>query len=412
MRETMRAMRAPGPLVLAAGIFAVFAAVAASGCGGSKGSGGAKAGPDGGSEAGLEAGADAPSVADAAPDAASDAATDAGPSCVPDGDTFEAGATPVPTPSSIQFAAKAALPSGEQILFNDWNPEPNTVNSLTPDGVTKTEVFDVYRAWDMGVSHDGKSVAFSCGDPDQQADFGLQIGDSIQQTWIYDAASQSIRLVAHGNINDECHTFGPGDTTLWVCRRYDFAETGDGGDLTGTNKGYRIGRIDLATTDFTFLTADESATATYALYPQPTPDGQGFYYSTTQDVSATQTKSTVLLMPLCGGAPSDVRDQAHEPVLSPDGTRYVYASDAEAGALHASTLDAANDVKLTSEAGTNAVWSPDGTKVAYLVFDGAAGCDHIDVVASDGSTAGSPTRLRDCSKTNEFITQLAWFVAP
>jgi hypothetical protein len=69
-------------------------------------------------------------------------------------------------------------------------------------------------------------------------------------------------------------------------------------------------------------------------------------------------------------------------------------------------------VKLTSEAGNNAVWSPDGKRVAYLYFDSAANCSHIDVVQSDGSTATAPTRLRDCSKTGEFITQLAWFVEP
>ena len=332
--------------------------------------------------------------------------------CAPDGEGLDAGAYPVPTAASILFAAKAALPSGEQLLFNDWNPSPNAVSSLTSDGATKTEVFDVYRAWSMGVSHDGKSIAFSCGDPNQQADFGLQIGDSIQQTWIYDVASQAIRLVARGNINDECHTFGPGDTALWVCRRYDFAETGDASDLTGTNKGYRIGSIDLATNAFTFFTPDDSASSTYALDPQPTADGRGVYYSTTQDVSATETKSTVLDAPLCAGPAADVRDGARGPVLSPDGTRYVYADDTQMGALHASTLDGKTDVTITTAAGTNAAWSPDGTKVAYLVYDGVAGCQHIDVVKSDGSSAASPTRLRDCGKTGEFITQLVWFVKP
>ncbi|HEY3819241.1 MAG TPA: hypothetical protein VGL81_18860 [Polyangiaceae bacterium] len=369
-----------------------LAALAATGCGNSSRASGS---PEGG-----------------AADASGDVEPGDASACAPDGEGLDAGSYPVPTPASIQFAAKAALPSGEQLLFNDWNPSPNTVSSLTPDGATKTPVFAVYRAWSMGVSHDAKSIAFSCGDPDQQADFGLQIGDSIQQTWIYDVASQAIHLVAHGNINDECHTFGPGDTALWVCRRYDFAETGDASDLTGTNKGYRIGWIELATGAFSFLTPDDSASSTYALYPQPTADGRSVYYSTTQDVSATQTRSTVLDAPLCGGATANIRDAAGEPVLSPDGTRYVYADETQTGALHASTLDGKTDVTITTAAGTNAVWSPDGTKVAYLVYDGAAGCQHIDVVKSDGSSAATPTRLRDCSKTGEFITELAWFVNP
>ena len=349
------------------------------------------------------------SSAGAADAQASDGQGDDAASCT-DEAGFDGGTYPLPTQTSIQFAAKAPLPHGEQILFNDWNPQPNTVSSLTPDGATKTVIFEVFLAWSMGVSHDGKSIAFSCGDPNQQADFGLQIQNSINQTWIYDVPTQAIHLVSHGNLDDECHTFGPGDTTLWVCRRYDFVETGDGGDLMGTDKGYRIGRIDLPSNDFTFVTPDDPNEL--ALYPQPTADGQGVYYSTSQVVSATQTNDAVELMPLPCGAASTVRAKAREPGLSPDGTRYVYADDSQMGALYASNLDGTAAVKLTSEAGTNAVWSPDGTRVAYLFFDSAADCSHIDVVQSDGSTAASPTRLRDCTKTGEFITQLAWFVEP
>ena len=396
----MRAGRSAdgGTLLLVSNLYALWLlplVLASAACGHSNGA--AAGSGDGGSTTDGPA-ADAP-AADAV-------------SCPTDDAGSDAGVYPIPTPASIQFAAKAALPSGEQLLFNDWNPQPNTVSSLTPDGATRTVVFEIYRAWSMGVSHDAKSIAFSCGDPAQQADFGLQIGDSIQQTWIYDVPTQAIHLVAHGNINDECHTFGPGDTTLWVCRRYDFAEEGDGGNLMGTNKGYRIGRIALPSNEFTFVTADESSMSTVALYPQPTAGGQSVYYSTSQAVSATQTKSTVLAMPLPCGAATVMRSDARDPVLSPDGTRYVYADDSDKGALHASTLDGTTAMKLTSEAGTNAAWSPDGTKVAYLVYDGTAGCSHIDVVKSDGSTATTPTRLRDCGKSGEFITELAWFVKP
>lgn len=378
---------------------AVLAILGLAGCGSSKN--GSGPGVDAGGA--TDAGADAPGATDG-PSADTSA-------CEPPAAPYDGGAYPVPTPASIQFTAKAALPSGEQLVFNDWSVEPNTVDSLSPNG-TKTEVFDVYRAWSLGVSHDGKSIAFSCGDPDQQADFGLQIGDSIQQTWIYDAPSQAIRLVAHGNINDECHTFGPGDTSLWVCRRYDFAETGDGGSLMGTNKGYRIGWIDLATQAFAFVTPDDSASATFALYPQPTADGAGFYYSTTQDVSATQTKSTVLRQSLCGGAATTVHADARAPALSPDGTRYVYADETASGALHVSTLDGTTDVLVTHDPGTNPAWSRDGTRIAYLLYDSAAGCSHIEAVQADGSTVGKSTRLRDCKASGEFITQIAWFVAP
>jgi hypothetical protein len=381
----------------------ILGCVALLGCGSSKNGSGPGVDAGGGTDAGV----DAPGATDGATDGPVAEAS----SCTPEAGPYDGGAYPLPTPTSIQFTAKAALPSGEQIVYNDWGVEPNTVNSLSPSGA-KTEVFDVYRAWSLGVSHDGKSIAFSCGDPDQQADFGLQIGDSIQQTWIYDAASQAIRLVAHGNINDECHTFGPGDTTLWVCRRYDFEETGDGGNLMGTNKGYRIGWIDLATQDFAFLTADDSGPGIYALYPQPTADGAGFYYSTTQDLSATQTKSTLLYQPVCGGTTTTVHADARAPALSPDGTRYVYADETSAGELHVSSVDGKTDVLITHDPGTNPAWSPDGTRVAYLFYDNAAGCSHIEWVKSDGSSLGNPTRVRDCMGSGEFITQIAWFVAP
>ncbi|HEY8077068.1 MAG TPA: hypothetical protein VIF62_23235 [Labilithrix sp.] len=316
---------------------------------------------------------------------------------------------PLPTATSIQFAALHAMPPGEQILFNDWNAQPNTVSSLTPDGMTATTLFQAYRVWSMGVSHDKKTIAFSCGDPNQQTDFGLQIGDSIQETWLYDVATQSVKLLAHGNINDECHTFGPQDSILWVCRRYDFAETpatDDAGGVDGTNKGYRVGRIDLATGLFDFITDDDPMTST--LMPQPTPDGTSLLYSSQHATSATKTTDSIVSLPLGCGSPSTARSNAYSPTLSPDGTRYTYNDATAAGALYASSLDGASTVKLTSENGTGVAWSPDGSRVAYLVYDNASSCQNIHVVKTDGSQASSPTTLRACATTKEFITQLAW----
>ncbi|HEY8091651.1 MAG TPA: hypothetical protein VIF09_27485, partial [Polyangiaceae bacterium] len=82
------------------------------------------------------------------------------------------------------------------------------------------------------------------------------------------------------------------------------------------------------------------------------------------------------------------------------------------GELHVSSVDGKTDVLVTHDPGTNPTWSPDGTRVAYLFYDNAAGCSHIEWVKADGTTLGSPTRVRDCKGSGEFITQIAWFVAP
>ncbi|MBW2457078.1 MAG: hypothetical protein JRI68_21360, partial [Deltaproteobacteria bacterium] len=56
--------------------------------------------------------------------------------------------------------------------------------------------------------------------------------------------------------------------------------------------------------------------------------------------------------------------------------------------------------------------SPDGSQVAYLQRDDGNNCSHIDVVAADGSEADTPTRVRDCAQSGEFITQVDWIDAP
>ena len=315
----------------------------------------------------------------------------------------DGGPIPDPTPQEVQFEAVAPLPAGEQILFNDWNPLPNAVFSMQPDGSGAAEVFRVYRVWSMAVSRAGDRVAFSSGDPMQEERYGIALGDAIQHTWIYDRAAETIELVASGNINDECHSFGPGDTSIFVCRRYDFTPEGD-------HKGYRIGRIDLPSRDFTFLTAE--VPLELALSPQATNDGSELYYSIVVITPPSTQVNTLYKQALPAGTPEVVRMDASRPVLSPDGTRYIFTNHADNRALYTSKLDGSETIKVASEAGTEARWSPDGSRIAYLSNDLMSSCSHIDAVASDGSEADTPTRLRDCSVTGEFITELAWVALP
>lgn len=337
-------------------------------------------------------------VADAGVDQSSPAAPDGG-----DSDAAGEGGGPAPTPdaTSIEFAAKSKLPAGDSIVFNDWNSQPNAVWAVRPDGTGATEIFRARRVWSMGVSRSGAAIAFSSEDPFAQARYGITISDAIQQTWIYDDASQKVRFSGVGNVNDECHHFAPGDAALWVCRRYDFASS-------GANKGWRLGRMDPTTFAFTFETPEEAA-GKYVLGPQVTPDGKTLYYFRLEVTPPNAQTYTILKRALPSGTPEVVRDKAGRLALSPDGQTMAYVDYAAGRAVMVARVDGAGTpVKITNAEGSRLTFSPDGAQVAYLADDKAANCQHIDVVAADGSTAATPMRVHDCAKAKDFITQLAW----
>ncbi|MBI4953126.1 MAG: hypothetical protein HY908_13920 [Myxococcales bacterium] len=308
----------------------------------------------------------------------------------------------IPTPADVGFTPVAPVPPGEQILFNDWS-FPDAVKSMAPDGTGAMKVFDLYRVWSLGVSRAGDRLALSCGDPDQEAHYGLTLGDAIQHSWVYDFATESLELVAHGNINDECHHFGPGDDALYLCRRYDFTP-----DLTW--KGYRVGRISLPDKAFEFLT-DEGAPTLLTLRPQVTPDGLELYFERIDIAGGSQDRS-VWKRGLPVGTPSLVHAEQMAPVLSPDGQRYLFADTLQQSAIYSSRLDGSDVTLVVDRAASSTVYSPDGTRVAYLLWDDALACSHVEVVAADGSQATAPVRIRDCGVTGESVTELAWFVRP
>ncbi|GMV15536.1 MAG: hypothetical protein AMXMBFR56_37600 [Polyangiaceae bacterium] len=321
-----------------------------------------------------------------------DAASDA-----PAGDSSVA----KPEPADIGFQSASPVPSGEQLLFNDWNAQPNTVSSIEPDGSSETKLFEAYRVWSMGVTKDVSKIAFACGDPLQKEHYGVEIGDAIQHTWVFDVAAQSASVLAWGNINDECHDWNDKNDSMVVCRRRDF-------DASGGNKTYRIGR--LATSGaFEWLGLGEDATpTTMELHPQVTSDESTLYYTLIQISGGKQARS-IMKKTLPGGAPELVRASASSGVLSPDGTRLLFADTTQQSALFSMKLDGSDVVKVATRNGTSAVWSPDGNKVAYL-WGETMGCSHIEVVSADGSQADAPLRIRDCGSS--FVTELAWVVRP
>ena len=348
---------------------------------------------DASTEAQVEAGDAAPDVLDAGEDVALDAVDDA-----PE-DASDSG-VPVPTIDDIQFEAINPVPSGELLLFNDWESSPDSVYAVTLDGQVTTEIFRAFRVWSMGVARGNDRIAFACGDPNQQQNYGVTFNDSIQHTWIYDLASQTAQIVAYGNINDECHTFGPNDERLYVCRRYDFTNT-------GSFKGWRIGAIDLSTLSFSFITPEQNNI--YALYPQPILDESEMFYGL---VDAMTGARTIKKMALPSGTSETVREQADSPLLSPDGSRYLFRNYEDGRSLWSSSLDGQTTFQVVAAEVTEPVWSPDGSQVAYLLRDDANNCDHIYLAAADGSQANTPVQVRDCAATGEFITELDWIVVP
>ena len=306
---------------------------------------------------------------------------------------------PKPTPGDIQFEAVAALPKGEQLLFNDWNAFPNTLYSIRPDGNEELEVLRAYRIWSLGASSSGTTVAFACGDPLQEEHYGINIGDAIQHTWLYDVASQQASPLTWGNLNDECHLFGPGDAAIWICRRWDFTPEGD-------NKGYQIARVDAdcGTAELPTTPADNEL----ELYPHPTADESALYYTIVAIAGGMQSRQ-IVRKALPGGAPEVLREDANLEGLSPDGQRILFADYTDMGALYTMNLEGGDVVKVASHAGSSASYSADGTRIAYL-WDETSTCHHVEVVAADGSQADNPTLVRDCG--NDFITELAWITVP
>jgi hypothetical protein len=306
-----------------------------------------------------------------------------------------------PTPESISFQAVNPLPSGEFILFNEWAASPNRVSSIRPDGSEETEIFRAMRVWSMGAQ--GDRVAFACGDPQQEAHYGTAIGDAIQHTWLYDGLTQTASVLAWGNINDECHRFSPDAASLFVCRRTDF-------DAMGQNKTYRIGRIDIGTREFQFLTPE--ADTELALIPEPLPGGASLIYTHVKIVG-TQQQQSIRRLSFDGKPTEEIRAAAGRAALSPDGVHYAYQDYDEKGAVYIASLDT-NDapVLISSKRGASLTFSPDGTEVAMLHDEPTASCQHIDIVKVDGSEKDTPRRVLDCVQKSAVITKLAWVKRP
>jgi hypothetical protein len=309
------------------------------------------------------------------------------------------GGAPFPLPSDIGFAPGADFPAGELLVFNDWNAIPNTLSAVPIGGGAATVILSADTLWSVGVARTSRKVAFSAGFSTdvQLAHYGVDIGSAIEPSWLYDPSTREISQLSDGNLNDECHLFSQDEQTLYLCRRYDFTET--------SNKGYRVGKVDMSTLAFTFLTADLPDELDF--HPAVDAAETSLLFGAVLIQGTTQSRQIDALA-LPSGSPSVALADADAPVFSPDFSKVAFTNYGDAGALYVASPTLQAPVKIATEGGDEAAWSPDGTRVAYLVFDDALGCSHIHSVAADGSEADAPTTLRDCGATGEFITTLAW----
>ncbi len=386
MIEDTRAFAALGLLFAAAAIAAVGCSSDDSGGGGGTGGTTTDAG-GGGFAAGFTGGAGGA--------AGSAGASGSGTGGIPN-------PPPKPTPADIMYSSVNPLAPGEQLLFADWTANPNTLSSILPDGTKEQVVFKAYRLWSVGVTPDGAKIAFASGDPKQEQNYGLKFGDSIQHTWIYDAASQTADVLAYGNINDECHLFNADASKLYICRRYDFVEA----DGKSSFKGYQIGRLTVSDGMFEFLTPVPQNR--FELHPTPIGDESTLMFTQVDIVGGSAARS-IRLLTLADDSRKVVKNTATLESISPDGKKMVYRDHSDGGKLYVADVDGQNPVRVTSTAGTDGTFSPDGTRIAYL-YGETQSCSHIEIVKADGSDADTPTRVRDCG--TQFITDLEWINRP
>lgn len=329
----------------------------------------------------------------------------------------DGGATPDagPAPDAMEdplddigFEAMQDLPSGSWLLLNEWASSPNFAFVLPTDDLgtsTRRVLFTVNRVWSMGAAADGSAIYFSAWDPRQQERYGITIGDAIQNSYVYQPATREVRTLAWGSINDECQEPSPDGAYLYLCRRYDWTPE-------GAYLGWRIGRLELATGDFEFLRPDAPG-GPFELNPVPLPGGTTVLFE--ERARPPLTGATLRTIDLASGAEEQVRVQAGRPQLAPDGHRVLFEDATDQFRLKILDLDAPaaplEVVSPTIDIG-DAAWSPDGATIVYTVYDAANACDHLEVVADEGAAWSAPTRVRDCTSTGEFVTDISWIEVP
>lgn len=312
----------------------------------------------------------------------------------------------------IQLVLGTPLASGSYVLMNNWAVDPNPVLAVPVSdlGGPAQTVFTTRRIWSLGAADDGSAILFSSWDAAQEEHFGLTIGDSIQNTFVYASASQRVRYLGPPgstwqNVNDECHELSADGEYVYVCRRYDFTPE-------GAFSGWRLGRIRASDRSFEFLRPDAPG-GPFELNAQEIPGTTSILFELR--ARPPMTGIAIHTRDLASGAETMLWQNASRPSLAPDGDRVVYADTTMQYRLRQRSLSRPTDPPVVVSPTTGvgrAVWSADSNTLVYTVYDQPQNCDHLERVTWDGGAWSAPARVRDCAQTAEFIADIVWVTVP
>jgi len=337
---------------------------------------------------GSDAGTDTDTDADAGDDSGTDTDTDT------DTEVYWL------TPDDIDFQEVDPPLPGDCIYYGVWG-SPDRLEMISPDGLASGTRFRVNRLWSFGVAHDGATIAFSSVDPFQEEHWGSTLGDAIQYTWLLEPGEDPAQITA-GNINDECHLFSADDQTLYLCRRANFWQETVGEDTQFGNDPYRVMTHALGGGEETWLTPLIENTSDIG--PAVLPGGDILFWRQGPPPGFDQGLWRM------GGDGSDiafVRDGATNPVVSPDGDLVAFRQGwsllvvAPAYDLNGGTaiLDGGEEFFFGFS------FSPDQTRIAYLLSRPDVSCSDLWVAGVDGA---DPVLLVDCLAEDVFTSGVEW----
>jgi hypothetical protein len=346
--------------------------------------------------------ADAGADTDADTDSDTDTNTDSGTDADTDSDTDSDADTDTEvfwlTPDDIDFQEVDPPLPGECIYYGVWGGTDG-LEMISPDGLTTGTRFTANRIWSFGVAHDGVTVAFSSVDPFEEEHWGLTIGDAIQYTWLFAPGEQPAQITA-GNINDEGQLFSADDQALYLSRRANFWQEVVDDTLTIGNDPYRILTHDLGSAEETWITP--LVESVNDIGPAVLPDGDILFWRQNPDFS-----QELMRMNGDGSDIASVLDGATGPEVSPDGDLVAYRQTWSTLAIAPADdlLGGATVVDGGDQFFYGISFSPDQTRIAYLLGHAGSSCSDLWVADVDGS---DPMMLVDCVENDVFPVGLEW----
>jgi dipeptidyl aminopeptidase/acylaminoacyl peptidase len=208
-------------------------------------------------------------------------------------------------------------------------------------------------------SPDRTKIAYAEG-PTTNSNFDIFILD------LTDPNATPQNITNSNNVTDDRPAWSPDGTRIAF-----ESENTDGSNQLNI-KIYNVGSGQ--TTDLT-----STATDTYEHKPAWTPDSQTIFFGDGNPSTATLNDMDILRMPATGGSATQITTEGgvseFQPSISPDGTQMCFTrgdlGDGNARVVVSLTNGGGQQVlpgnTAAATAGYNCTWSPDGTKIAYVL---------------------------------------------